>query len=291
VVVDRSELPSALAGADAAVTDRLTIADVERADRLRLVQAYSAGADRIDRAALPPGCALCNLHGPENAMAEWVLGAMVSLSRRVLFHDRELRRGDWHRGEQSARELAGSAVGTVGFGPIGRRVVELARAIGMDASAVTRTPSPERAEGLRRLGGLDEVASLAAEVDYLVVALPLNEETRSLVGALELEALGPDGYLVNVGRGEVVDERALYEALRDRRIAGAAIDVWYRYPRGSTYPTAPADLPFHELDNVLMSPHVSGTTIETETRRRAILLDQLERFARGSPLEHVIAVG
>jgi phosphoglycerate dehydrogenase-like enzyme len=88
-----------------------------------------------------------------------------------------------------------------------------------------------------------------------------------------------------------VQEQALYEALRDRRIAGAALDVWYRYPRGSTEPTQPSELPFHELDNVLMSPHVSGTTDETELNRRAILLAQLERFARGEALENVIAVG
>ena len=291
VAVDRSELPRALDAADAVVTDRLTVEDTAGAGRLRLVHSYSAGADRIDRAALPNGCALCNLHGPEHAIAEWVLGAMVALSRRLLFHDRELRRGLWHRGEHRPRELGGRLVGVVGYGPIGRRVVELCRAVGMETAAVTRSPSAERAAGLRWLGDLREVQRLAAAADFLVVALPLTAETRGLIGRAELEALGTDGYLLNVGRGEVVDEGALYDALRARRVAGAALDVWYCYPRGSPAPTLPSRFPFHELDNVLMSPHASGTTVETERRRRAILLAQLERFARGEPLEHVIAVG
>lgn len=292
VAVDRSELATALAGADAVVTDRLTADDTAGAGRLRLVHAYSAGADRIDRPALPPGCTLCNLHGPENAIAEWTLGAMVAITRRSVFFDRELRRGRWHRGEEPRpHELRGRIVGTVGYGPIGRRVGELCRAIGMEVAAVTRRPSPGRAEGLRWLGGLHDVTRLAAESDVVVAALPLTDETHGLIGAAELDAVGPDGYLVNVGRGEVVQERALYEALRDRRIAGASLDVWYRYPRGSTDPTQPSELPFHELDNVLMSPHVSGTTVETELNRRAILLAQLERFAKGEPLENVIAVG
>jgi phosphoglycerate dehydrogenase-like enzyme len=209
-----------------------------------------------------------------------------------VFFDRELRQGVWHRAEGTPpHELRGRIVGSVGFGPIGRRVAELCRAVGLEAAAVTRTPAPARAEGLRWLGGLDEVLRLAGDCDFVVAALPLTEETRGLIGAAELDALGPDGYLVNVGRGEVVDERALFEALRDRRIAGAAVDVWYRYPRGSPDPTPPSAFPFHELDNVLMSPHVSGTTVETDVKRRAILLAQLERFARGETLENVIAVG
>ena len=196
VVVDRSELPAALRGADAVVTDRLTVEDIARADRLRLVQAYSAGADRVDRAALPSGCTLCNLHGPENAIAEWALGAMVALTRRIVFHDRELRRGVWHRGEeQRPHELRGQVVGAVGYGPIGRRVAELSCAIGMQAAAVTRTPSSARAEGLRWLGGLDEVTRLAGDCDFVVAALPLTDETRGLIGAAELAALGPDGHL------------------------------------------------------------------------------------------------
>ena len=287
---DPEALRRELADADALLCNRLEPGDTAGATRLRLVQALSAGADRVDPAAVPPGCTLCNLFGHEQAMAEWVLMAMLALSRRLLAYDRRLREGDWAPGLPWEVELAGRVVATIGYGHIGRRVAELARAIGMEVVAATRSPSAERADGLRRLTALDELGGVLEEADFAVVAVPSTPETRALVGAPELEALGPDGYLVNVARGDVVDERALYEALRDGTIAGAALDVWYRYPRGGA-PTLPSALPFHELENVLMTPHVSGRTTGTQERRAAFLAEQLRRLADGRPLENVLAVG
>jgi phosphoglycerate dehydrogenase-like enzyme len=125
----------------------------------------------------------------------------------------------------------------------------------------------------------------------VLVAVPLVDETRGLIGERELELLGPDGYLLNVARGEVVDERALYEALRDRRIAGAAVDVWYRYPGSRDERTLPSELPFHELENVVMTPHVSGRSEGTRDGRVAFAVEQLVRLAEGRELENVVAVG
>jgi len=287
---DREALRRELADADALLCNRLEPEDTEGANRLRLVQALSAGADRVVREAVPPGCALCNLFGHEQAIAEWCLMAMLALSRRLLTYDRRLREGDWSPDLPWEVELAGRVVGTIGYGHIGRRVAELARALGMDASAATRSPSDERADGLRRLVSLGDLGELLEEVDFAVVAVPSTAETRGLVSVAELERLGPHSFLLNVARGDVVEERALYEALRDGRLAGAALDVWYRYPRGGA-PTLPSDLPFHELDNVLMAPHVSGRTTGTQERRAGFLAEQLRRLADGRPLQNVLAVG
>jgi phosphoglycerate dehydrogenase-like enzyme len=287
---DRDALRRELAGADALLCTRLEPADTEGATGLRLVQALSAGADRVDPAAVPPGCALCNLFGHEQAIAEWCLMAMLALSRRLVTYDRRLREGDWAPDLPWELELAGRVVGTIGYGHIGRRVAELARAVGMDVVAATRSPSEERAAGLRRLVSFDDLGALLDEADFAVVAVPSTDETRGLVGAEQLARLGPGGYVLNVARGDVVDERALYEALRDGTIAGAAIDVWYRYPRGGAR-TLPAELPFHELENVLMTPHVSGRTTGTQERRAAFLAEQLRRLADGRPLANVLAVG
>lgn len=160
----------------------------------------------------------------------------------------------------------------------------------MDAVAVARSPSVARAEGLRWLGGTGDVARLMEEADFAVVAVPLSGQTRGLIGARELDALGPDGILVNVARGEIVREQALYEALRDRRIAGAALDVWYRYPRAGGR-VHPSELPFHELPNVAMSPHVSGRSEGAREARVRFLVEQLRRLERGARLENVLAVG
>ena len=285
------ELVDDLGDADAVVSDQMSGEQLRAAPRLRLVQALSAGADRIDRSALPPGCALCNVYAHEDAIGEWVLMAMLALTHHLLPYDRALRSGDWLRGLPLERELRGRTVGAIGLGHIGKRVVELARAFGMEAIAVTRSPSPERAAGLRWLGALDSLDRLLAEADFAVVSVPLTSDTEGLVGRPELDLLGGEGYLVNVARGAVVDERALYEALRDRRIAGAALDVWWQYPKRRGEVTQPSEFPFGELDNVVMTPHVSGRSVGTERGRTQFVVDQLVRLARGLPLENVLAVG
>jgi phosphoglycerate dehydrogenase-like enzyme len=292
-VREHEALADALVDADAVVCNRLQPADTRSARRLRLVQATSAGADRVDPAALPPGCVLCNAYEHEDAIAEWVLMAVLALTRHLLRYDRALRENEWSRGLPVERELRGRTIGTLGFGHIGRRVVELAAAFGMEAIAVTRSPTPERArEGrLRWLGSLDDLDRLFAEADVVVVSVPLAEETRDLVGARQLELLGPEGYLANVARGAIVQERPLYEALRAGRIAGAALDVWWTYPETRGAPTAPSSYPFHELHNVVMTPHVSGRSEGTRRGRTAFVVEQLVRLAEGRPLENVLAVG
>ena len=286
VVVDDAHLAEALRDADAVVCHTLTVSDTAAAERLRLVQAVSAGADRIDRAAIPPGCTLCNVHGHERAIAEWVLMAMLALPRQIVRFDHDLRRGVWHRhGDErldlGEPELEGKTVGVIGYGPIGRTVAELARAVGANVRAVTRTPR----DGAEPLAGTRD---LLAASDFAVVCIALSKETETLIGRPELDALGPAGYLVNVARAGIVDEEALYGALRDRRIAGAALDVWWNYPGAAGDRVMPSNQPFHELENVLLSPHVSGRSRRTTRRRWEFIAAQLERLADGDPLENVV---
>jgi phosphoglycerate dehydrogenase-like enzyme len=290
-VADPARLAEALVGADAVVCNRLAPADTKRAQNLRLVQATSAGADRVDPAALPPGCVLCNAYEHEDAIAEWVLMSVLALTRHLLVYDRGLRGGEWSRDLPLERELRGRTLGTIGFGHIGRRVVELGRAFGMDAVAITRSPSPERRSQLRWLGSLADLDRLCAEADVAVVCVPLADETEGIVGASQLDLLGPHGYLANVARGAIVQEAALYEALRDRRIAGAALDVWWRYPESRDATARPSAYPFHELDNVVMTPHVSGRSEGTRNGRAAFVVEQLVRLAEDRTLENVLAVG
>ena len=118
--------------------------------------------------------------------------------------------------------------------------------------------------------------------DYLAVTLSLNDQTRGLLGARELALMKPTARLVNVARAEIVDEDALYHALAAGRLAGAALDVWYRYPK-EPGPTWPGRRPFHELDNVLMTPHVSGWTEGMLEARARLIAENIERTARGQP--------
>ena len=270
-----------LAGADALVSRRFTAGMAAAANRLRLILTPGAGTNEIDFAAVPPGVTVCNVFGHEAAIAEYVFMAILALNRDLLNMDARFRRADWgDRARGPQREIRSRTLGIVGLGHIGAEVARLGRAFGMRVVAVTRSPDPRRAEtlGLVWLGDLGQLPRLLAEADFVVVAVPLESSTEGLIGRDELAAMKPSAYLVNVARGEVVDETALYDALRAERIAGAALDVWYRYPDAAES-VRPSAFPFHELPNVVMTPHVAGWTEGTFAHRWAAIAENLRRLA------------
>ena len=144
--------------------------------------------------------------------------------------------------------------------------------------------------GLRWTGDTGQLDRLLAECDIAVVSAPLNGRTEGMIGAEQLRALGSDGVLINVGRGPLVQEQALYDALSGGVIRAAAIDVWYRYPSGEGV-SAPSDLPFAELPNLLMTPHSSGVTRDTFTGRVDDIVANIGRLRRGEPLQNVVIGG
>ena len=292
LVAERAGVPAALARADAAIAMLLKPEEAAAATGLRLCQAFVAGTDIIAVAALPAGCVVCNAYGHELAIGEHVLGVALALTRRIGQRDRALRAGRFEQGEGLDRDLSGRVVGVIGLGHIGVRVAEVCRAIGMRAVGVTAHPSPERAAaaGLDWLGGpgRDDLHELLRLCDLAVVCLPLDAASEGLIGPEELAALGPEGILVNVARGPVVQEQPLYEALRDGRIAGAAIDVWYRYPSRGNLELRPSEAPFWELENVVLTPHTSGLSESMQRSRWELCVRQLNAFAVGRPLENVV---
>jgi phosphoglycerate dehydrogenase-like enzyme len=292
--VDRVDAGT-LVGADAVVACDLPRAVLADATSLRLIQAFGAGVDGIDLDAVPAACSVCNLYEHDVAIGEWVLMVMLALTRRLLAYDRSLRRGQWGLAHTFAgppeRDLRGQTVGVIGLGTIGAQVARLAHAVGMDVVAVTRTPDEQRrrALGLSWLRSYQALADLLRACDFAVVALPLTATTCGMIGAGELALLGPDGYLLNVARGAIVDEDALYDALVSGTIAGAGIDVWYRYPDDSATAMMPAQRPFQDLSNVVMTPHMSGFARSTYERRWNLICDQLACLAEGRRLRNVIA--
>jgi len=289
VLADDITIESEIASIDVLVTLVFTAEMAAEARRLRLVQVPGAGLDRIDRRALPAGAALANVYGHETGIAEFVIGAMLALTRDFGRLDAELRCGRWvsqwavDRPPPSAwPELAGKRLAILGYGRIGRSVAHRARAFGMRISAVRQNLTASVGDELEVLGGLEILDEVLERSDYLVITLPLSPATHCLVGDREFALMKPSAVLVNVARGEIVDEDALFEALAGRQIAGAAIDVWYRYP---SVPGAmsPSRRPFHELPNVLMTPHVSGWTAGMLEARAALIAENIERVARGAP--------
>jgi phosphoglycerate dehydrogenase-like enzyme len=291
-LTDDRETVARLGDIDVLVSMAFTREMAVAAPRLRLVQVPGAGLDRIDRGALAPGTALANAYGHDVGIAEYVIGAMLAVTRTFCRVDADLRRGRWDSVWSGAPvplwpELAGKTLGIIGYGRIGQAVARRALAFDMDVLAIRRDasrPDPHRLAFLRGPAALDEVLGRA---DYLAITLALTPDTRGLIGAPQLARLRPTAVLVNVARGEVVDEDALYDALNRRVIAGAALDVWYRYPAGEA-PTHPGHRPFHELPNVLMTPHVSGWTEGMMDARAGVIAENIHRTARGeAPVNHI----
>ena len=285
-----------LSDIDMLVSMGFTARVAEHAPRLRLMQVPGAGIDRVDLGAIRPGTHLANAYGHEAGIAEYIIGGMISLTRSFGRLDAELRQGIWESqwavGAAAPPlwpELAGKTLGILGFGHIGQAVARRAAAFDMHVCAVRREAQTDIPSGVSFVGGperLDEVLRLS---DYLVVTLSRSSATPYLIDGQRLRLMKPTAVLINVARAEIFDEVALYDALSSGRIAGAALDVWYRYPT-SAEPALPAALPFQSLGNVLMTPHVSGWTEGMLTARASLIADNIEWTARGEPPLNAIAL-
>ncbi|SFE71683.1 2-hydroxyacid dehydrogenase [Roseivivax sediminis] len=284
--VDQPGEAEALSNADVVVGVRYRAGDPPLS--ARLYQLPAAGYDGIDMDALPDGCTVCNAFGHEAAIAEWTFAVLLARHVPLADADARLRKGDWHywAGTGAPRtELGSRSIGIVGHGHIGKAVADRALAFGMAVHVVNRSPVEEpRYAGAATLDRLDEVAG---EVDILVNTLPLTDGTRSLIDVGTLSAMKDGAIVVNVGRGPVVDEDALWEAVKDGRLT-AILDTWYTYPSEETPDPLPSRHPFHELSNVTLSPHMSGWTEGTIARRRAAVAENINRLAAGKPLLDVV---
>ncbi len=277
---DETGILSQLPDAEVLVSMSFNGVMADAASRLRLVQVPGAGLDRIDRAALRAGLHLANAYGHETGIAEFVIGAMIALTRSFGRLDAGMRAGVWQ--SQWAigvpapplwPELAGKTLGILGYGHIGEALARRARAF---------------SEGVSFIGGPEHLDDILRQSDFIAITLPLSPQTQGLLDARHLGLMRPTACLINVARAEIVDEMALYKALSSGRLAGAALDVWYRYP-AAPGAAQPATQPFHELPNLIMTPHISGWTEGMLEARANLIAGNIERTARGEPPLSAIA--
>lgn len=235
---------------------------LDRASNLKVVTSLGVGLDPVDiPAATEHGVIVCNNPGANTrAVAEYTIAAMLAVRRQLRQADRDLRTGAWNKHGYLASEVEGQTFGVVGYGAIGSLVTELATGLGMEAVAYDPYVNAEDfAPGVTPVG---DVTELFSRSDAVGVHAPLTDETHELVGKPEFEALGSDGIVVNAARGELMDEEALVAALRSETIWGAAIDVFHEEP-------AQPDDPLFDLDNLLVSPHIAGsTTVSVPAKHR-----------------------
>ncbi len=269
-------------------------ADLPSPERLRLFHLTGAGYDSVDLSALPAQAFVCNCFGHEPAISEYVMAALLARCVPLAVADADLRRGLWPYAARSVDsvhpELAGRTIGLLGYGRIGKAIAVRARAFGMRVHVANRSPVAVD-DVVDRAWGFDGLAEFYGAAEFIVSSLPLTADTKGLVGTAAFAAMRADAVLFNVGRGGVIDEQALYDALAGKRIAGAVIDTWYQYPDASGAPTLPSRLPFHELPNIVMTPHMSGWTMGTIHRRQQAIADNINRLGRGEALVNVVREG
>jgi len=233
--------------------------------------------------------AVHNLHHNAAATAEMAIALLMSAAKFIVPIDRRLRAHDWTPRYEPSQSilLEGKTALILGYGEIGQRVARFCQSLGMRVLATRRNPKATApADITAEIHPPIDLLQLLPCADVLIVTLPLTPDTNGLIGATEIARLPRGAILVNVGRGLIVDEAALYSALRDGVLSAVGLDVWYNYPtdEASRTSTPPAKYPFHELDNVVMSPHRGGDSIDIEKQRMMHLADLLNAAARGEPM-------
>ncbi len=248
-----------------------------KAGRLRWIQSAGAGVEWALVPELAAGVTVTRAPGVFGPwMAEYVVGWCAWVTQRMGTYTEAKRQRRW-LDTVIPRRLGGTTMTIVGLGDIGRDIARAARALGMRVIGVTRSGRPVReAHHVHRTRALPRALG---EADWVVVVLPLTPATRGLIGERELGAMRRSAWLVNVGRGPVVDEPALIAALSERRIAGAVLDVF------ATEPLPPAH-PLWALDNVVVTPHIAGPNVPDEIAH--VFNDNLARYLTGRPLRHIV---
>jgi len=252
------------------------------APHVRWIHSRAAGLDTLLFPALVDSpVPLTNSSGVySRSLGEFVAAAVLFFAKDFHRMQRNQAAGRWEQFD--VEEAHGKTLGIVGYGDIGRAAARLAKALGMRVIALRRRPENSHGDELvDEALGTDRLLELMGRSDYVVVAAPLTPDTRGLVGPAAIGAMKPSGVLINVGRGAVIDEAALIDALRHKRIRGAALDVFEQEP-------LPAGHALFALDNLLLSPHCADHTQTWIDDAMQFFAGNLERFIRGEPLLNVV---
>jgi D-3-phosphoglycerate dehydrogenase len=255
----------------------ITAAVIDAAPKLKMIQATSVGFEYIDEAtAAAKGVIICNVAGVNaNSVVELDFGMILDIARRIGAHNRLMREGGWGRVEVERQvEIRGSTIGIVGLGNIGSRMAQFAT-LAFNMKVLACDPYITEARAQQFNARLVDMETLFRESDIVTVHVPLNDETRHMIGEKLLRLMKPTAIFVSSARGPVVDEEALIRVLQEKRISGACLDVYEAEP-------LPKDSPLRSLDNVSLVPHIGSTPgIMVEMRETAVW--NVLRVARGEP--------
>ena len=249
--------------------------------KLRWVHTFSAGVDRhVPELASRDDVVLTNNTGAYDIpIAEHVIAMIFAAAKRMPEHLAAQRRSEWQR-EVPHAEVRGATLVILGMGSIGSELARLAGGVGMRVIGIRRDPS-RPAPGVERVVAPERFAEVVREADYLAVTAALTPKTKGMVSAEVIGALKPTAWLINIARGPIVDEAALATALKERRIGGAALDVFETEP-------LPADSPLWAFENAILTPHISNSSPKVRDRSLALVVENVRRFKAGGPLLNLV---
>ncbi len=282
-MLPKAEIIKVLQGADVVICNKSVI-DKEIMDltSLKLICLFATGYNNIDVAyAREKGILVCNVPGySTDSVTQVTLSFILELASSTSKYVSSVAAGDWKKASQFSyfdfpiTELAGKTLGIYGLGTIGQSVARVARALGMNVIAYTRTP--------KNIEGIKEVddRTLFSESDFLSFHCPLTDKTARIVNRESLSLMKPTAYIINTARGGIVDETALADALKSRRIAGAALDVLTSEPMAE-------DCCLWGIENCIITPHIAWASLESRTRLITKVADNIAAFASGEPINVV----
>ncbi len=267
---------------------------IRAAPNLRMIQAFGAGIDKIDNDAVfeKKDLVVCNSHVNAAEVAEYTIMLLLSAAKNIIVNDRELRKGDWKYswgGPVPNIELRNKTCLIIGLGNIGTEIAKRLKVFGVTIKAATRTGSSEN-EYVDDIAPISSVEPLVRDADFIILALPLTNESQGLIDVEFISWMKSSSIFINISRGPIVDEAALFNALKDGQIQAAAIDVWWTYPKiwGSSGNYPSDRFPFHELDNVVISPHRAAYSENIMLDQVGFAAENILRFLRGEKPLNII---
>jgi phosphoglycerate dehydrogenase-like enzyme len=297
VIISDTSLDSILEkgkDADIVASNRVPSQLIESSSRLRMIQTFTAGVENIDFSAIQKKehLIVCNTHINAAEVAEYAITLLFTVAKNIIPNDRELRKGDWKYafgGPSPNVEIRKKTCLIIGLGNIGSEIAKRLKCFNVTIHAVNRSGTSKHAELVEKLVKIDDMKHLVKDADFIILSLPLTSESKGLVNEQFISLMKPSSIIVNVSRGTIIEEEALFNALRENKIRGAGLDVWWRYPKkwGSTG-EPPTDMPFQDLENLVVSPHRAGYSENTEREYFQFTGENILRFIKGETPHNII---
>lgn len=294
---DQETLLKETVDADIWIGDRVTEAMLSQAKSLKLLQVPFAGLNNLDFELLRKyNVLVANSHSNSLSVAEFAVGLIFSIAKKIPYYDKSLRQNVWgshpsdYKGEYGnflSDYVSGKTFAFIGYGSIGRKIGLLLSGFEPKILAIVHDKKKSYEE-VSFVGDSEDLDYVLSEADYVVVTAPLTEKTRGMLNREKLSKLKKSSYLINVARGPIIEEEALYEMLSQEKIAGAAIDTWYSYPKDQSERICPSrTYDFSTLNNIIMSPH-RAAEIQNDSPHLRDAIENIRLFSQGKPIKNIL---